>query len=107
MQDGRLTLTVQSEAVLPEINRYLVAHGVDVYEIFTETSLAGRIIHRNGREGRRPVNSIWILARMTFRQAIRRKIVLTGLLLGIGFLIVFSIGFHMISSTSMAAHLQI
>ncbi len=49
------------------------------------------------------MNSIWILARMTFRQAIRRKIVLTGLLLGIGFLIVFSIGFHMISATSMAS----
>jgi ABC-type transport system involved in multi-copper enzyme maturation permease subunit len=40
---------------------------------------------------------------MTFRQAIRRKIVLTGLLLGIGFLVIFSIGFHMISSTSMVA----
>ena len=48
------------------------------------------------------MNPIPILARMTFRQAIRRKIVLTGLLLGIGFLVVFSIGFHMISSSSMA-----
>lgn len=52
------------------------------------------------------MTAIMILARMTFRQAIRRKIVLTGLLLGIGFLIVFSIGFHMISSTSMASFAQ-
>jgi ABC-2 type transport system permease protein len=44
------------------------------------------------------VNKIWILARMTFLEAIRRRIVLTGLLLGICFLIIFSIGFHMIYS---------
>jgi ABC-type transport system involved in multi-copper enzyme maturation permease subunit len=42
------------------------------------------------------VNSIWILARMTFREAMRRRIVLTGLILGICFLIIFSIGFHLI-----------
>ena len=42
------------------------------------------------------MNKIWILARMTFREAIRRRIVLTGLMLGICFLIIFSIGFHMI-----------
>ncbi len=47
------------------------------------------------------MNPILILARMTFRQAIRRRIVLTGLLLGICFLVVFSIGFHMINTTSM------
>jgi ABC-type transport system involved in multi-copper enzyme maturation permease subunit len=42
------------------------------------------------------MNKIWILARMTFREAIRRRIVLTGLVLGVLFLIIFSIGFHMI-----------
>jgi ABC-type transport system involved in multi-copper enzyme maturation permease subunit len=42
------------------------------------------------------MRNIWILARMTFREAIRRRIVLTGLLLGSCFLIVFSIGFQMI-----------
>jgi Cu-processing system permease protein len=42
------------------------------------------------------MNPIFILARMTFVQAIRRKIVLTGLLLGVCFLVIFSIGFHMI-----------
>jgi ABC-type transport system involved in multi-copper enzyme maturation permease subunit len=42
------------------------------------------------------VKKIWILARMTFREAIRRRIVLTGLILGILFLIVYSVGFHMI-----------
>lgn len=42
------------------------------------------------------MNKIWILARMTFREAIRRRIVLTGLVLGILFLIVYSVGFGMI-----------
>jgi Cu-processing system permease protein len=44
------------------------------------------------------VKKIWILARMTFLEAIRRRIVLTGLVLGILFLIIFSIGFRMIST---------
>ena len=43
------------------------------------------------------MKSIGVLARMTFQEAIRRRIVLTGLVLGILFLIVFSIGSHMIS----------
>jgi ABC-type transport system involved in multi-copper enzyme maturation permease subunit len=42
------------------------------------------------------VNKIWILARMTFQEAIRRRIVLTGLVLGILFLVVYSVGFYMI-----------
>lgn len=42
------------------------------------------------------MRSIGILARMTFREATRRRIVLTGLILGILFLIVFSVGFRMI-----------
>lgn len=42
------------------------------------------------------MNKIWILARLTFREAIRRRIVLTGLILGILFLVVYSIGFYMI-----------
>jgi ABC-type transport system involved in multi-copper enzyme maturation permease subunit len=42
------------------------------------------------------VKKIWILARMTFREAIRRRIVLTGLVLGILFLVVYSVGFYMI-----------
>ena len=42
------------------------------------------------------IRTIWIVARMTFREAIRRRIVLTGLVLGICFLVIFSIGFHMI-----------
>jgi len=45
------------------------------------------------------MNPIFILARMTFVQAIRRKIVLTGLVLGVCFLIIFSIGFHMVYAT--------
>jgi Cu-processing system permease protein len=43
------------------------------------------------------MNSISVLARMTFREAIRRRIVLTGLILGILFLIVFAVGARMIS----------
>ena len=44
------------------------------------------------------MRSIGVLARMTFQEAIRRRIVLTGLVLGILFLIVFSIGMRMITT---------
>lgn len=44
------------------------------------------------------MKSIGVLAHMTFQEAIRRRIVLTGLVLGVLFLIVFSIGFRMIST---------
>jgi len=43
------------------------------------------------------MNPTLILARLTFREAVRRKIVLTALLLGIAFLILYSIGFHLLS----------
>lgn len=50
--DGRLTLTASSEAVLPEINRYLVSHGVDVYEISPKhASLEELFIETVGKEG--------------------------------------------------------
>ena len=52
------------------------------------------------------MNRIWILARMTFREAVRRRIVLTGLVLGVCFLIIFSIGFHMIYSNAYQAARQ-
>ena len=42
------------------------------------------------------MKNIWIIARMTFREAIRRRIVLTGLVLGLVFLTVFTIGFRMV-----------
>jgi Cu-processing system permease protein len=42
------------------------------------------------------MKNIWIIARMTFREAIRRRIVLTGLVLGLVFLTAFSIGFRMV-----------
>lgn len=44
------------------------------------------------------MNPTFVLARMTFHEALRRKIVLTALLLGVGFLIIYSVGFHMIIS---------
>jgi len=50
--DSRLILTVQSEAALPEINRYLVSHGVDVYEIAPKhLSLEELFIQTVGKEG--------------------------------------------------------
>lgn len=39
----------------------------------------------------------WIIARLTFREASRRKIALTGFLLGLAFVILFSIGFFYIN----------
>ncbi len=42
------------------------------------------------------MSNVWILARMTFREAVRRRIVLTGLLLGFCFLVLYSIGLHFI-----------
>lgn len=42
------------------------------------------------------MRNIWTLARMTYREALRRRIVLTALALGLCFLVVFSIGFHFI-----------
>jgi ABC-type transport system involved in multi-copper enzyme maturation permease subunit len=42
------------------------------------------------------MNSIFILTRMTFQEALRRKIVLTALVLGVCFLIIYSIGLGMI-----------
>jgi Cu-processing system permease protein len=44
------------------------------------------------------MKNIWIITRMTFREAIRRRIVLVGLVLGLFFLTVFSVGFREIYS---------
>jgi len=42
------------------------------------------------------MNPILVIARLTFREAIRRKIVLAALLLGIAFLIIYDLGFYFI-----------
>jgi ABC-type transport system involved in multi-copper enzyme maturation permease subunit len=42
------------------------------------------------------LNAILILANLTFREAIRRRIVLAGLALGISFLVIYSTGLHFI-----------
>src|SRR5215213_11885258 len=47
------------------------------------------------------MSAVWILTRLTFREPIRRRIMLAGLVLGIGFLIIYSVGLHFIS-TDMA-----
>ncbi|MGB8212256.1 MAG: ABC transporter ATP-binding protein [Anaerolineales bacterium] len=51
--DGKaLTLTVHTESALPEINRYLVTHGVSVYEISPKhISLEELFIETVGKEG--------------------------------------------------------
>jgi Cu-processing system permease protein len=40
--------------------------------------------------------STWVIARLTFREASRRKILLTALLLGLVFLIVYGLGFYIL-----------
>ncbi len=42
------------------------------------------------------MRAIGILAKLTFREAMRRRIMLAGLVLGVCFLIIFTIGFHFI-----------
>jgi ABC-type transport system involved in multi-copper enzyme maturation permease subunit len=39
---------------------------------------------------------VWIIAKLTLREAMRRRIMLAGLILGISFLVIFTIGFHFI-----------
>ncbi len=52
LQDGHLTLTARGEEALPEINRYLVAHGAAVYEITPKRlSLEELFIETVGKEG--------------------------------------------------------
>jgi len=42
------------------------------------------------------MNAMFILAKLTFREAIRRRILLAGFALGVSFLIIYSIGLHFI-----------
>ncbi len=44
------------------------------------------------------MNPILILTRLTLREATRRKIVLAAFIVGLGFLLVYSIGFHIITT---------
>ena len=44
------------------------------------------------------MRNIWVLAQMTFLEAVRRRILLAGLVLGLCFLIIYSLGFHFIFS---------
>ncbi len=49
------------------------------------------------------MKKIWVLARMTFQEALRRKIIITGLVLGVCFLLIFSIGFHLVITNAYAS----
>ena len=42
------------------------------------------------------MNAIWILTKLTFREAMRRRIMLAGLVLGILFLVIYALGLHFI-----------
>ena len=42
------------------------------------------------------MNTILVIARLTYREAIRRKIVLAALLLGLAFLLIYGLGFYFI-----------
>ena len=44
------------------------------------------------------MNPTLIIARLTLREATRRKIVLAALVVGVGFLLVYSVGFHIITT---------
>ena len=44
------------------------------------------------------MNPILVIARLTFRESTRRRIVTTALILGVAFLLIFSIGFYMITT---------
>lgn len=48
------------------------------------------------------MKNIWTLARLTLREAIRRRIVLTGIILGLVFLTFFSVGFHFVYISASA-----
>jgi ABC-2 type transport system ATP-binding protein len=51
-EDERLTLTLSSHALLPEVVRYLVAKGADVYEVAPQRlSLEDRFLEIVGRDG--------------------------------------------------------
>lgn len=42
------------------------------------------------------MTTIWVITKLTFREAIRRRILLVGLILGWAFLIIYSLGLHFI-----------
>jgi Cu-processing system permease protein len=48
----------------------------------------------------------WIIARLTFREASRRKIALTGFLLGLAFVLLFSVGFFYINQQRQNSRFQ-
>jgi ABC-type transport system involved in multi-copper enzyme maturation permease subunit len=45
------------------------------------------------------VSAVWIIAKLTFREAVRRRIMLAGLILGMGLLVIYSIGMHFIAGS--------
>jgi Cu-processing system permease protein len=52
------------------------------------------------------MNTILVIARLTYREAIRRKIVLAALVLGLAFLLIYGLGFYFIHREMMSGSEQ-
>jgi Cu-processing system permease protein len=52
------------------------------------------------------MNTILVMARLTFREAIRRKIVLAALILGVAFLVLFNLGFYYVQRDLATARMM-
>src|SRR6185312_8433691 len=62
------------------------------FGVHTAEGVAGRDVRQHCGGGPRIMRGLWIMAGVTFREAARRKILWTALLLGVGFLGVFALG---------------
>ena len=71
--------------------------------ILTSEIILGRPVYPGRRNGRRIVNTLLVIAQLTFKEAIRRRIAVASLVLGGLFLLVFNIGFHFITA-EIASH---
>src|SRR5688572_2824459 len=60
-------------------------------------SLLGRVIYSVCGNGWRLVMVILTITRLTFLEAVRRRVALAALLLGFAFLVLYTLGFHFIT----------
>ncbi len=92
VDEERLTLTTPSRERLPDILRYLVGSGAEVYQFTPQRLVTRRVVHQRDGRGSGILMGVWIMAGITFREAARKKILWTALLAGAAFLLVFGIG---------------
>ena len=69
VDDEHVSMAVANEMVLPDITRYLVAQGADVFAVTSSASFTGRAVHPSGRNGRQLMTPTFIIARLTFRRS--------------------------------------